>query len=184
SASGRADRRRREGDARDGGELGGRSRGRRAERHDDRRRHGDPDRDPAGGRAAPGRHRRHGARLRASDRGGAGRVPRRGRPGLGGAAGDSPPGRWLPPIREFAPYPTTAFSVAVAPNGVAVVLRANVDAVSTTTKLGGGSWEKGTPFPDDLISPSIAVDDRGNALVTGSTLNEPADAPNSTAVAF
>src|SRR2546423_4155668 len=104
--------------------------------------------------------------------------------GVGGAAGDSPPGRWLPPIREFAPYPTTEFSVGVAPNGVAVVLRANVHAVSTTTKLGGGSWEKGTPFPDDLISPSIAVDDRGNALVTGWTLNEPADAPNSTVVAF
>ena len=88
---------------------------------------------------------------------------------IGVAAADEPsPGGWLPPVTEAGPAIALTFSVGVAPTGDAVVASADTLRVSVTSKRAAGSWPaRSLLLAESVMFPSVALDDGGNAVLTG-----------------
>ena len=87
--------------------------------------------------------------------------------GVGGAAVDASGGRWLPP----APFDLHGggVSVVIVSGGGAVALSDQYAVARTSTFSASSGWSPITPLADaaPFFGTDLAVDGRGNALVTG-----------------
>jgi hypothetical protein len=86
--------------------------------------------------------------------------------GLGGvASGDTPRGGWLPPTAGLSPDGGAYVHVAMAADGGAVAVWDGSPGVQAVTRPAGGSWSAPTTL-GNLYEPHLAVDARGDAIVT------------------
>ena len=85
---------------------------------------------------------------------------------LGGvAAGDTSRGGWLPPTVGVSPDGGVDVHVAMAADGGVVAIWDGSSGVQAVTRPTGGSWSAPTTL-GNLYEPHLAVDARGDAIVT------------------